>query len=139
MEAINVYMKYDCSVCATIHELGYPSPNMLRRWYKEYLENGFIHTNYQKKSKFTKDQKETAVSHYFNHGKCYARTIRKLGYPNRTTLREWCNEVTPSTRKLRKNHINYTREQKEKAVFSLLQREEPAEKLANKIGVERGM
>lgn len=131
-------MKYDRSVCATIHELGYPSPNMLRRWYKEYIENGFVHTNYQKKSKFTEEQKEKAVNHYFNHDKCYAGAIRMLGYHNRSTHRKWCNEVAPSTRKLRKNHINYAKEQKEKAVFSLLQREEPAEKLANKIRVERG-
>lgn len=110
---------------------------MLRRWYKEYLENGFVHTNYRKKSKFTEGPKDKAVSHCFNHGKCYARTIRMVGYPNRSTLREWCNEVSPSARKVRENNINYTRDQKEKAVLSLLQREEPAEKLANKIGVER--
>lgn len=55
-----------------------------------------------KKSKYSEEQKQIAVNHYFEYGQCYARTIRLLGYPNRESLRQWCEELAPGARKLRK-------------------------------------
>ncbi|MGM8184434.1 IS3 family transposase, partial [Enterococcus italicus] len=83
VKAIQLFLKYDYSYAATIHELGYPSVGALRKWYKEYLISGELHSDYQKKSKYSEEQKQIAVNHYFEYGQCYARTIRLLGYPNR--------------------------------------------------------
>jgi transposase-like protein len=48
MMAIELYIKYDKSATAVVHELGYPSLNLLPRWYKAYLkeqETGVIRIN----------------------------------------------------------------------------------------------
>ena len=34
-KAIELFIKYDLSPSAVIHELGYPSRNQIRAWYKE--------------------------------------------------------------------------------------------------------
>ena len=44
VKAIQLFLKYDCSYAATIHELGYPSVGALRKWYKEYLISGELHS-----------------------------------------------------------------------------------------------
>lgn len=38
MRAIELYIKYDKSAAAVIHELGYPFRHLLPRWYKAYLK-----------------------------------------------------------------------------------------------------
>ena len=38
MKAIELYIKYDRSAAAVIHELGYPGRKLLPRWYAEYLQ-----------------------------------------------------------------------------------------------------
>jgi len=43
MRAVKLYIQYDCSAAATIHELGYPSRKALDRWYGEYKESGDLH------------------------------------------------------------------------------------------------
>ena len=118
LRAIQLFLKYDCSYAATIRELGYPSIGALRKWYKEYLESGELHQEHRKKSKYSEEQKRIAVNHYFEYGQCYARTIRMLGYPNRESLRQWCEELAPGARKLRKSAVKLTQDQKE-AVLKL--------------------
>ena len=108
MKAIQLFLKYDCSYTATIRELGYPSISALRKWYKEYLESGELHHEYRKKSKYSEEQKRIAVNHYFEYGQCYARTIRMLGYPNRESLRQWCEELVLGARKPRKSAVKLT-------------------------------
>ena len=53
------------------------------------------------------------MNHYFEYGQCYARTIRMLGYPNKGSLRQWCEELAPGARKLRKSAVKLTKDQKE--------------------------
>ena len=38
--AVELFIKYDYSVSAVIRELGYPSANSLRSWWREYQETG---------------------------------------------------------------------------------------------------
>ncbi|WP_211581850.1 transposase [Mobiluncus mulieris] len=38
--AVELFIKYDYSVSAVIRELGYPSTNSLRSWWREYQETG---------------------------------------------------------------------------------------------------
>ena len=56
MKAIELYIKYDKSIAAVIHELGYPSRGLLPRWYKAYLkeqETGVLWERYSRCSKYS--------------------------------------------------------------------------------------
>lgn len=105
VKAIQLFLKYDCSYAATIRKLGYPSVGALRQWYKEYLVTGKLHPEHREKSKYSEEQKQVAMNHYFEYGQCYARTIRMLGYLNRESLRQWCEDFAPGARKLRKSAV----------------------------------
>jgi putative transposase len=75
MKAMELYIKYDLSATAVIRELGYPNRKMLARWYKEYKETGDLHKQYNKKAKYTPEQKKTAVDYYLEHGRNISRTV----------------------------------------------------------------
>lgn len=36
--AVGLYIRYECCAADAIHELGYPSKEALRMWYRERLE-----------------------------------------------------------------------------------------------------
>lgn len=55
IKAVKLYIQYDRSVAAVRRELGYPSPNMLLRWYAEYAENGDLHKAYKDPVWFSED------------------------------------------------------------------------------------
>ncbi len=140
MEAVELYLKYGKSAAAVIRELGYPDRHTLRSWYGMYLkeqETGVIHDRYMRASKFTEEQKGTAVRHYLDHGRNYSRTVRLLGYPNRVTLRQWCLESAPEGCKKRKGRLHYTEEQKREAVEALCTRECSAREVADAHEVSR--
>jgi len=113
MKAIELYIKYDRSEAAVIHELGYPNRKMLAKWYKAYLEEQETGSERDLNSrylKYTPEQKIIAVDHYLAHGRSLARTIRALGYPSRILLAQWCTELAPDTRKKRVSRLQYTQE-----------------------------
>jgi transposase-like protein len=141
IKAINLYIKYDHSITAVIRELGYPSYKMMYNWYKRYLEEketGVVWKNRAGKTKYSEEQRLAAVNYYKNNGKNFARTIRALGYPDRNTLREWCNEFLPNTRKVKIGGVQYSKEQKKEAVIQLCTRDNSAEEIANTYQVSRG-
>lgn len=39
-KAVLLFIESDCSESTVIRTLGYPSPNALRSWYKEYISTG---------------------------------------------------------------------------------------------------
>lgn len=87
--------------CSTvICELGYPSGESLWNWYNEYFQNGELHQDFIKQSKFTQKEKQMAVNYYLEHDKCVSRTVKKLGYPSRPMLNKWILELTPEKKKL---------------------------------------
>ncbi len=137
VRAIQLFLKYDCSYAATIRELGYPSIGALRKWYKEYLESGELHQEHRKKSKYSEEQKRIAVNHYFEYGQCYARTIRMLGYPNRESLRQRCEELAPGARKLRKSAVKLTQDQKEAVLKKFYKPQTNRKDLAESEGISR--
>lgn len=137
VRAIQLFLKYDCSYAATIRELGYPSIGALRKWYKEYLESGELHQEHRKKSKYSEEQKRIAVNHYFEYGQCYARTIRMLGYPNRESLRQRCEELAPGARKLRKSAVKLTQDQKEAVLKKFYKPQTNRKNLAESGGISR--
>jgi len=140
MVAIELYIKYDKSQSAVMHELGYPSSKVLKIWYKRYLqelETGIFWTHFMKKPTFSLEQKTQAVNHYVEHGRSYSRTVRALGYPCRQTLRFWCKEMLSETRKKRTKAIQYTPEQKKEVVIDLCERTGSANEVAQQHGLTR--
>lgn len=139
-KAVELYIKYDRSAASTVRELGYPDRKMLAHWYKEYIETGELHERSRKKSKFTQEQMRVAVHYYLEHGKNIARTVRKIGYPSRETLRLWINEMVPEERKIRISNcgmVQLTKEQKKDAVLDFCTREGSAADVAKKFDISR--
>lgn len=136
LKAINLYFKYE-SYAAVINELGYPSRLALRNWIEEHKRNGDVKKEITRRSKYTEKQKQAAVDHYLEYGKCYSRTIRMLGYPSRALLTNWVIEMAPQSRKFKRNGINLTSKEKEAGVFALLNHNTSAQKIADDIGVSR--
>ena len=89
IRAVELYIKFGRRLGATIRHLGYPTKNALKGWYREYERRRDLPTGFHRRPKYSQVQKEVAVDHYLNHGRCLAATLRALGYPCRTLLRDW--------------------------------------------------
>src|SRR5690625_6134730 len=100
-KAIKLYFKYE-SYGAVINELGYPSRIALRNWVEDHKRHGDVKKENTRQSKYTDEQKQVAVAHYLEYGKCYSRTCRMLGYPSRELLTQWVMELAPQIRKSKK-------------------------------------
>lgn len=140
IKAIHLLLQYDMSYAAVIRELGYPSRRALVDWYEEYIENGGLHKDFIKKSKFSDEERQKAVNYYLEHGKCVSRTVKALGYPSRPMLDKWISEMVPEQKRHCRSggsSVKYTREQKEQAVISLCSRSKPAKEIAAEISVTR--
>jgi len=140
MKAIELYIKYDRSAVAVIHELGYPDRRMLAKWYKAYLEEqetGIARDPNSRYLKYSSEQKKIAVDHYLAHGRSLARTIRALGYPSRPFLVQWCKELVPEGRKKRASRLQYTKDQKHEGIIALCTRSGSAKDVAKEYGVSR--
>lgn len=141
MKAVLLYIKYDKSPSAVIYELGYPSRNILASWYKEYVETGVLHGEDNKwKSKYSAEQRKTAITYYLEHGRSISRTVRALGYPKKTTLADWLNADLPGDK--RKWHcksngamVKCSIEQKKEAVTEYCSGKSKPAELAKKLGV----
>lgn len=82
-----------------------PSWWSVNRWYEEFLETGFVHVQRApREQKFTEEQKRTAVDHYLANGKNQSKTVEALGYPSRTLLCQWIDELAPGERRKTKPH-----------------------------------
>src|SRR5699024_5973690 len=136
LRAINLYFKYE-SYAASLNELGYPSRGALRKWVYEFERNGDMKKALTRRSKYSLEQKQEAVNHYLEYGKCYSRTCRVLGYPSRALLTQWVMEMTSELSQFKRNGIHLTSEEKEAGVVALVTRETSAQKVADEIGVSR--
>ena len=96
IRAVELYIKLGKRVRASIRQLGYPTKNSLKGWHGEYerclnLPRGYVRS----KPKYSQAQRERAVEHYLEQGRCIAFTIKTLGYPARDSLRSWIHERHP--------------------------------------------
>ena len=133
IKAVKLLIKYDMSYSHVIRELGYPSKESLRNWYKEYIKNGNLHTEYIRKDMYSEEEKLNAVNYYIEHGKSVSRTVRKLGYPSRPILDKWIDEIASNEKKHCLSGgtvIEYSHDEKEKAVISLCSRTNTALEVA---------
>ena len=67
MAAVDAYINSNFNENYVIRTLGYPSPNALRSWYKEYKATGTLHEKSRPKPRYTQAQKEKAVTYYAEH------------------------------------------------------------------------
>ncbi len=141
MKAVQLYIKYDCSPSAVIYELGYPSRNMLTGWYREYIATGKLRSeSNNNNSKYTEEQRKTAVTYYLEHGRSISRTIKALGYPKKTAICDWLNaDVTCDKRKWHckadGSVVKCTIEQKEQAVKDYCTGKSTPTKIARAFGI----
>ena len=95
MRAVKAYIASGYQANKTIQELGYPSHEALRGWYREYQKSGDLHRDFIRAPLHTQEQKEKAVAHYYANGCNYTKTSKALGYVNRDRLRQWVLETRP--------------------------------------------
>jgi len=95
LRAVSLYIKLGKRVQPTIRQLGYPAKNALKSWHREYEQHRDLHAGYARLSKYSQMQRERAVQHYLEHGRCLVVTIKALGYPSRAVLRAWLQELHP--------------------------------------------
>lgn len=136
LKAGELYYKHE-SYAAVINELGYPSRLALRNWVEEYKQAGDVQKEITRQPKYTEEQKQAAVAHYLEYGRCYSRTCRLLGYPSRGLLTQWVMEIMPQPRQFKKIGVKLTQNEKEAAVLALLTRDTSAEMVADVVGVSR--
>ena len=114
----------------------------MKTWYREYLEEldgGDRHDRYQRKQRYTPEQKQTAVEYHREHRCSRAMTIRELGYPSADTLAKWIAEIAPGETPQRRGRVRFSLVEKQEAVSALCFRQESAEKVAAAVGVTRAV
>ncbi len=141
IRAVELYIKLGKRVKATIRQLGYPTKNALRNWYREYEQYRDLRVRCVARApKFSEAQKQAALEHYRTHDRCISSTMRALGYPGRGTLTAWVREAFPEARTSmagRSWRPAYPEALKQVAVLGLCNGEESAQEVADRLGVCR--
>jgi len=139
LRAVRLYIKLGRRVGLTIRQLGYPTKNALKRWCREYEHRQDLIPGYTRQPRYSQAQKEAAVRHYLDHGRCIRATIKVLGYPSRSLLSAWLQELCPQERA---PFVGRSREltpaDKQAAVIALCTRPAGALAVAQELGVSRG-
>ena len=136
--AVGLYIRYECCAADAIHELGYPSKEALRMWYRERLEEeraGVPSRHGERQRRYSEEQKCAAVDHYLECGRRLSRTMRMLGYPeSKELLMAWIDELAPGRRRLR--HGPVPEELKRKAVVAVASGRLKSHEAAAELGVQ---
>ena len=93
-----------------------------------------------RKPKYSDEQKNVAIEHYIDHGRCFAFTRKALGYPGQQTMMKWVNERYPELKKHVVSKAGWPRASlasKQAAVYELCTREGSAQAVAQKMDVDR--
>ncbi|MDR7009879.1 transposase-like protein [Paraburkholderia strydomiana] len=142
VRAVELYLKLGKRVKATIRQLGYPTKNSLKAWCAEFESSGDLQKDYVRvKPKYSEEQKNLALEHYLNHGRCFSFTLRALGYyPCRQILTAWVRERYPETRAYvvgKRGRPAASLASRQTAVYELCTRQGSAQALARKLDVDR--
>ena len=115
--------------------------NALKGWCREFEQRLDLRVGCAILSpKYSQVPKEAAVEHYLTHDRCFAATMRALGYPGRTMLTAWVREAFPETKKAlvgRSGRVIYPEALKQAGVIGLCNRQESAQDVADRLGVCR--
>jgi len=94
---------------------------------------------YVRPPRYSQAQKDRAVEHYLEHGRCIAATIRSLGKTSRDLLSAWIAQVHPQGRICVGGRVpELAPEAKQSAVIALCMRPTSAQAVADDVGVTRG-
>ena len=141
IRAVELFIKLGMRVRPTIRQLGYPTKNSLKGWYREYQQRQDLPKGYAgREPKFSQPQKAAALEHYLTHDRCIAATMRALGYPGRGTLTKWIREAFPEARMAVVGSVGqrrYPESLKQAGVMELCTRQESAQAVADRLGVCR--
>ena len=141
IRAVKLYIKLGKRTGPTIRQLGYPTKNSLKGWYREYERDRDLQVVYTRsRVKYTSEQIQLAVQHYLDHDRCIAFTLRALGYPCRQLLTAWIDECHPEVRRRivgRAPNVQHLPEIKNAAVVKLCTRTTNAQTIAQSVGVCR--
>jgi putative transposase len=140
IRAVQLYIKLGKRVRATIRQLGYPTKNALRSWYREHKRRGDLAKRSHRTPKYSKVQQQVAVDHFLHHGRCIAFTRKALGYPCRCVLRSWIYDQHPELHRrsaARSCAVPSSLEVKQEAVIALCTRQGKALSIAQDLGVSR--
>lgn len=139
LRAVQLYIKLGKRIGLTIRQLGYPTKNALRTWYREYERRHDLTAGYARRPRYSEADKHRAVEHCMEHGRCIAVTIRALGYPSRSLLSAWLQELHPREGALLIGRLQeLAPEAKQSAVIALCTRVTSAKAVADEVGVCRG-
>ncbi|WP_022981337.1 IS3 family transposase [Ideonella sp. B508-1] len=138
LRAVQLYIKLDKRIGLTIRQLGYPTKNALKAWYREYEQSQALRAGYTRPAKFSQAEKERAVEHCLEHGRCIAVTIKALGYPCQSLLSAWLQELHPQRTRVVGRSQELALEAKQSAVIALCTRPASAQAVADQVGVSRG-
>jgi putative transposase len=139
LRAVQLYVKLGKRVGLTIRQLGYPTKNALKTWHREYEQRHDLPAGYVRSPRYSQAQKDWAVEHYLEHGRCIAATIKSLGYPSRSLLSEWLQELHPQERtRVVGRSPELAPAAKQSAVIALCMRPASAQAVADDFGVSRG-
>ena len=141
LRAVELYIKLGKRLKAVIRQLGYPTKNSLRAWHEEFQDSGDLHASFLRRTpKYSDEQKNVAIEHYIDHGRCFAFTRKALGYPGRQTMMQWVHERHPELKKHVVSKAARPRASlasKQAAVYELCTREGSAQAVAQKMDVDR--
>ena len=141
IRAVKLYIKLGKRTGPTIRQLGYPTKNSLKGWYREYERDRDLQVVYTRsRVKYTSEQIQLAVQHYLDHDRCIAFTLRALGYPFRQFLTACIDECHPEVRRRivgRAPNVQHLPEIKNAAVVKLCTRTTNAQTIAQSVGVCR--
>jgi transposase-like protein len=146
LEVVHVLIRGPASSRAAVHQagqahrldhsqLGYPTKNALKSWYREYEQSRQLRAGYTRPAKFSQAEKERAVEHYLEHGRCIAATIKALGYPCRSLLSAWLQELHPQRTRVVGRSQELAPEAKQSAVIAFCTRPASAQAVADEVGV----
>jgi len=139
LRAVRLYIKLGKRIGLTIRQLGYPTKNALRSWYREYDQQEDLSDGYTRLPRYSEMQKAQAIDHYLANGRCIAATVASLGYPSRSLLGAWLQELHLQKRaRVTGRSEELAPEAKRSAVIALCTRPASAQEVADEIGVCRG-
>jgi putative transposase len=139
LRAVQLYIKLGKRIGLTIRQLGYPTKNALKTWCRDYEQHHGLPIGYVRPPRYSQAQKERAVEHYLEHGHCIVATIKSLGYPSRSLLSEWLQDLHPQERaRVVGRSQELVPAAKQAAVIALCMRPASAQAVAEDLGVSRG-
>ena len=142
IRAVRLYIKLGKRTGATIRQLGYPTKNALKNWYRKYEQGRDLPVGYARsKPKYSDEQKKVAVRHYLDNGRCLAATVKALRYPCLEALAAWVDALHPETSKRvagKARSVPRLQALKQMAVIELCTRQTSAREIAQKLAVSRG-